>query len=63
MSKQTWLVVHWLRIAWQCREHNFNPWFGKIPHVAEQLSPCATTTEPVLWGLEAATIEPMCHNY
>ena len=25
----------------------FNPWSGKIPHAAEQLSPCATTTEPV----------------
>ena len=24
------------------------PWSGKIPHAAEQLSPCATTTEPVL---------------
>ena len=23
-------------------------WSGKIPHAAEQLSPCATTTEPVL---------------
>ena len=21
------------------------PWSGKIPHAAEQLSPCATTTE------------------
>ena len=26
----------------------FNPWSGKIPHAAEQLSPCATTTEPEL---------------
>ena len=26
--------------------HRFKPWFGKIPHAAEQLSPCATTTEP-----------------
>ena len=25
-----------------------NPWSGKIPHAAEQLSPCATTAEPVL---------------
>ena len=23
-------------------------WSGKIPHAAEQLSPCATTTEAVL---------------
>ena len=25
-----------------------DPWSGKIPHAAEQLSPFATTTEPVL---------------
>ena len=24
------------------------PWSGKIPHAAEQLSLCATTTEPAL---------------
>ena len=24
------------------------PWYRKIPHAAEQLSPCATTTEPAL---------------
>ena len=24
-----------------------DPWSGKIPHAAEQLSPQATTTEPV----------------
>ena len=32
--------------ACQCRGHGFDPWSGKIPHAAEQLSPCATTTEP-----------------
>ena len=32
----------------QCRGHGFEPWSGKIPHAAEQLSPCATTTEPAL---------------
>ena len=26
----------------------FEPWYGKIPHAAEQLSPCTTTTEPAL---------------
>ena len=26
----------------------FEPWSGKIPHAVEQLSPCATTTEPAL---------------
>ena len=25
-----------------------DPWSGKIPHAAKQLSPCATTTEPAL---------------
>ena len=34
--------------ACQCRGHAFDPWSGKIPHAAEQLSLCATTTEPVL---------------
>ena len=32
----------------QCRGHGFEPWSGKIPHTAEQLSPCTTTTEPAL---------------
>ena len=32
--------------ACQCRGHGFKPWYGKIPHAVEQLSPCATTTEP-----------------
>ena len=32
----------------QCRGHGFDPWSGKIPHAAEQLSPSATTTEPAL---------------
>ena len=30
------------------REPQFDPWSGKIPHAMEQLSPCTTTTEPVL---------------
>ena len=34
--------------ACQCRGHGFEPWSGKIPHATEQLSSCATTTEPVL---------------
>ena len=44
----TSLVVQWLRIACQCRRHGFEPWSRKIPHAAEQLSPCATTIEPAL---------------
>ena len=30
----------------QCKGHEFNPWSGKTPHAMEQLSPCATTSEP-----------------
>ncbi|KAJ8790667.1 hypothetical protein J1605_021265 [Eschrichtius robustus] len=31
----------------QCSQkgRRFEPWSGKIPHAAEQLSPCATTAE------------------
>ena len=32
--------------AYQCREHGFSPWTGKIPHAAEQLSLWAATPEP-----------------
>ena len=39
---------------------SFNPWFGKIPHAVEQLSPWATRTEPMLWSLGAATAGPVC---
>ena len=42
------LVVHWLRISLPMQGTGFEPCSGKIPHAAEQLSPCATTTEPVL---------------
>ena len=42
------LVVQWLRICCQCRGHGFKPWSRKIPHAAEQLNPCTTTTEPAL---------------
>jgi len=33
--------------ACQCRRRGFNPWSGKIPHAVEQLSLCATNTEPL----------------
>ena len=39
---------------------SFNPRSGKIPHAVEQLNPCTTTTEPMLWSLGAATTEPLC---
>ena len=49
----------WWRSGWesacQCRGHGIEPWSGKIPHAAEQLSPCATTTEP-------ARLEPVLRN-
>ena len=34
--------------ACQCRGQGFDPWAWKISHAAEQLNPCATTTEPAL---------------
>ena len=37
---------------------------GKIPQATEQLiSPCATTTEPVLQSQGAPIKESMCHSY
>ena len=51
----------WWRSGWesacQRRGHGFEPWSGKIPHAAEHLSPCATTTEPALKSLPATTTE------
>ena len=39
----------WWHSGWessgQCRGHGFEPWSRKIPHAAEQLSPCATAAE------------------
>ena len=48
MKKGASLVVQWLRIRLPMQGTVFEPWSGKIPHAAEQLSPCATTTKPVL---------------
>ena len=31
----------------------FDPSSGKVPHAAEQLSPCATTTEPARCSRDA----------
>ena len=44
----TSLVAQWLRILLPIQGHGFEPWSRKIPHAAEQLSLCATTTEPAL---------------
>ena len=35
----------------------FKPWSGKIPHATEQLSPCATSTERMLYSPCATTAE------
>ena len=43
-----WLNLSSKESACQCRRHEFDPWSGKIPQAAGQLSPCATTIEPVL---------------
>ena len=43
--------------------HGFNPWCEKIPHVAEQLGLCATTTEPMCCNYWSPHIlEPMPSN-
>ena len=42
--------------ACTCRRLGFSLWSGKIPHAEEQLSPCATTSEPECdnyWSLHA----------
>ena len=48
--KKLKIGLPWWRSGWesayQCREHGFEPWSGKIPHAAEQLGPWATITEP-----------------
>ena len=49
-----WWCSGW-ESACQCRGHRFEPWSGKIPHAAERLGPCATTTEP-------ARLEPVLCN-
>ena len=42
-------VAQWLKnLPANAGENGFEPWSGKIPHAAEQLSSCATITEPVL---------------
>ena len=46
--------------ACQGRRHKFEPWSRKIPHAMEQLSPCARTTEAVLWSLGATATETVC---
>ena len=49
-EKGTSLVVQWLRTHLPMQGTRFDPWSGKIPRAAEQLSPCATITEPALYS-------------
>ena len=47
----------------QCRRRGFDPWFRKILHAEEQLSPCATTTEPKshnYWACVLQRLKPAC---
>jgi len=46
----------------QCRRHGFDPWSGNILHVAEQLSPYATTTEPVFDSQGTVTTEALASH-
>ena len=41
----------------QCRRYGFDPWVGRIPYTAEELSLCATASEPVLWSPGATRTE------
>ena len=59
-SPGTSLVVEWLRIRLPIqgtRVRALHVGSGKIPHAAEQLSPCTTTTEPALYSRCSTTIE------
>ena len=47
----------------QRRRHRFDPLSRNIPHASQQLSPCATTIEPVLWSPGTTTTEPSSHNH
>ena len=53
------LGLPWWHSGWEsacrCRGHGFEPWSGRIPHAAEQLSPWATIAEP-------ARLEPVLRN-
>jgi len=52
-------VVKKKKSACQCRRHKFDACSGKIPHAEEQLSPCATTTELVLYIWEPQLLKPV----
>ena len=45
--------------ACQFKRQRFNPWSRKIPHAAEQLSLCATTSEPARHNFWACMQQPL----
>ena len=50
--------------TYQCRRHGYNPWSGKIPRGAEQLSPCTTTAAAnALKGPHDSATGATCPNY
>ena len=59
------MLPQWLigkESACQYRRHRFDPWSGKTPHAAGQLSPCAATVEPVLQSLGATTLSSRAYS-
>ena len=52
-----YLVVQWLGVHSAMQGTWFDPWSGRIPCVADQLSPCAVTTGPVPQSLGTAAAE------
>ena len=66
LHKNLFWVPWWLSgkdSGGQCRRYGFHRWSGKIPHAAEQLSPCATSPDPVPESPAAATTEPSCGSH
>lgn len=63
-NPRTSLVVQWIGIHLPMQGTSSIPGLGRSHGDAtEQLSLCATTTEAVLWSLEAMTTEPTCPKY
>ena len=53
----------WLRdkaSTGQCRRRGLKPWSRKTPRALDQLSPCTTTSEPMLGRPGRAATEPTC---
>ena len=56
-NARTSLVAQWLGVRLPMQGTRFDPWSGRIPHAAEQLSPFATAAVPALWSPRAETAE------